>query len=81
MVFADEIRNTILRLADQRGHSNFFYDIEVARIVGRENWKGLLDQVRLVADVLVREGKIKAETPVSHANDLKRSRRIRFSKS
>ena len=81
MVFADDIRREMLRLAEQRGKSSFFYDIEVARIVGRENWKDLIEQVRFVAEILVREGKIKLITPASHANDLRRSTRVRFAKS
>lgn len=59
MVFADEIRKTILSLADQRGPGGFFYAAEVARQVDPDNWRNLLDQVSLVATILIKEGKIK----------------------
>lgn len=58
MVFAEDIRNTILKLADERGPENTFDPAEVARCVDRENWALLLDQVQFVASVLVKEGKI-----------------------
>ena len=48
-----------MKLADRRGPDKSFYASEVARSVDPDNWKNLMDQVRFVADVLVREGKIK----------------------
>lgn len=59
MVFADEIRKTILQLAEQR-KSETFSAAEVARLVDPENWQNLMDQVRFVATVLIQEGKITA---------------------
>lgn len=58
MVFADEIRKTILKFAEQRGPARAFYASDVARSVDPENWQDLVEQVRFVAGVLVKEGKI-----------------------
>lgn len=57
MVFAEDIRSVILRLADQRS-GQVFYATEVARTVDPKNWKNLMGQVRLVVSVLIKEGKI-----------------------
>lgn len=59
MVSAEEIRNIILRMADKKGSGNPFYAVDVAKAVDQENWENLLGHVRLVADVLIKEGKIK----------------------
>lgn len=74
MVHADHIRETILRLADERGKERPFLLAEAAREVDRENWRMLLDQVKLVAVTLVQEGKLAvapktetADTPDSGA--------------
>ena len=58
MVFADEIRKTILRLADEAGLDKSFAPADVARAIDQKNWQLLLDQVKLVADSLIKEGKI-----------------------
>lgn len=58
MVFADDIRRTILTLADERGTEKTFCPSEVARRIDDEHWPMLMDQVRFVASVLIREGKI-----------------------
>ena len=63
MVFADDIRRTILRLADERGPGKTFAISDVAQAIDRNNWQGLIDQVRMVANVLVKEGKITARKP------------------
>ncbi|HEY3402815.1 MAG TPA: DUF3253 domain-containing protein [Ohtaekwangia sp.] len=60
MVQAEDIRKTILKLADERGPERTFAVSDVARAVDENNWVMLMDQVRFVADVLVREGKINA---------------------
>jgi hypothetical protein len=57
VVFADDIRKVILRLADERGEKTF-RPSDVARAVDEKNWKIILEQVRLVAGSLIREGKI-----------------------
>ena len=62
MVFADDIRKTILKLAEERGSDKSFAPWEVARAVDQKNWRMLIDQVTLVAGVLIREGKIIAIT-------------------
>jgi hypothetical protein len=59
MVFADDIRKTILKIADERGPEKGFDASDVAQRVDRENWQGLMDQVWFVASVLEKEGKIK----------------------
>ena len=63
MVFAEEIRNKILRFAEQRGPKHPFDVTEVARSVDPENWQNLIEQVRLVAASLVKEGKIVETQP------------------
>ncbi len=57
MVVAEDIRNAVLRLGEERKGSSFGLD-EVARLVSPGHWQDLLDQVRLVVDALVREGKV-----------------------
>ena len=58
MVFAEDIRKTILKIADERGPDNTFGLTDVAQRVDRENWQSLIDQVWFVASVLEKEGKI-----------------------
>ena len=60
MVFAEDIRKTILKIAEERGPENSFRASDVAQRVDRENWQSLIDQVRFVATVLEKEGKIRA---------------------
>jgi hypothetical protein len=62
MVFADEIRNTILRLAEEHGSEKSFEPADVARALDQQHWPQLLDQVKLVADAMIKEGKIKTTT-------------------
>jgi len=57
MVYAEEIKKAILTLAEECG-SNSFYPADVARKIDKENWRGLIQQVNMVADVLIREGKL-----------------------
>jgi len=59
MVFAEEIRKTILRLAEQTGKERSFAPADVARAIDQHNWPLLIDQVKLVAEILLKEGKIK----------------------
>jgi hypothetical protein len=59
MVFAEDIRKTILKIADERGTENTFGPSDVAQRVDGENWQSLMDQVWFVASVLEKEGKIK----------------------
>jgi sialic acid synthase SpsE len=58
MVFAEEIRNTILKLAEERGTERTFAPADVARAMDEKNWFQLIDQVKFVASVLIDEGKI-----------------------
>ena len=60
MVLVDDIRKLILQLADQRGPGKTFLPSEVAMLIDQQNWRKLIDQVRLVADSLIQEGKIEA---------------------
>lgn len=60
MVLAEDIRKTILKLAEERGPDTPFDVSEVARQVDQTNWRMLIDQVKFVADVLIQEGKITA---------------------
>jgi hypothetical protein len=59
MVFAEDIRKTILKIAEERGPENTFGPSDVAQRVDRENWQSLMDQVWFVASILEKEGKIK----------------------
>ena len=59
MVFADEIRKTILRLAAEMGKERSFAPADVARALDQHNWPQLIEQVTLVAETLTKEGKIK----------------------
>jgi Protein of unknown function (DUF3253) len=58
MIFADDIKQRILKLAEERGPRKTFSASEVAKQVDPHNWLSLIDQIDLVADVLVKEGKI-----------------------
>ena len=60
VVFVEDIKKAILQLANERGSAKSFYASEVARLVDAKNWKNMIDQVRFVASVLIREGKIVA---------------------
>jgi hypothetical protein len=57
MIYADDIRRTILSIAEEHG-DNSFAPSDVARKMDHENWRGLIQQVNIVAEVLIREGKI-----------------------
>jgi hypothetical protein len=59
MVFAEDIRKTILKIADERGPEKPFGPSDVAQRVDLENWQSLMDQVWFVAGVLEKEGKIR----------------------
>jgi hypothetical protein len=58
MIFAEDIRTTILKLADERGVGNAFSPTDVARRVDKKNAPELLEVVYFVASVLIKEGKI-----------------------
>ena len=58
MIFAEEIRKTILKLAEERGTERTFAVSDVARAMDEKNWLQLIDQVKFVAGVLIEEGKI-----------------------
>jgi hypothetical protein len=62
MVFANDIRKAILKIATQRGPGNLFYPSEVAREIDPENWVKQLAQVELVAESLIQEGIIATAT-------------------
>lgn len=66
MVFAEEIRRTILKLAEERGTERTFVLADVAREIDEKNWNQLIDQVKFVAGILIKEGKIIAKK--SHEN-------------
>jgi hypothetical protein len=60
MIFAEEIRKTILRLAEETGKERSFAPADVARALDQHNWPNLIDQVKLVAETLIKEGKIES---------------------
>src|SRR5690349_7226487 len=51
MVFAEDIRKIILKIADECGPEKAFAPSDVAQRVDRENWQSLMDQVRFVASI------------------------------
>ena len=68
MVFADDIRRIILKIASERGPGKSFKPSDVAQVVDQHNWKYLIDQVSLVATILEREGKIKTTQSAGQLN-------------
>jgi hypothetical protein len=58
MVYADDIRKSIFKLANQRGLGNAFYSTEVAKQMDSKNWMKLVEQVQLVIESLIQEGYI-----------------------
>jgi hypothetical protein len=71
MVFADDIRKMILKIADERGPEQAFRPADVAQRVDRANWQTLMEQVSLVASVLEREGKIRRRSSSGQVDFLK----------
>jgi hypothetical protein len=80
MVLAEDIRKTILKLADECGTEKTFGPSEVARSIDKENWPLLLDQVQFVASVLIKEGKIAAAPTGEGADFAKANHLLRFKK-
>lgn len=74
MVFAEDIRRVILELAEARGREHTFASEDIARAVDAKNWRVLTEQVKLVAGVLVKEGKIEA---VGHSGEVSAFRKMR----
>ncbi len=60
MVAAEDIRNTLLTLVHEKGRASGVSAVEAARHLRPHQWQEILDQVKLVAESLVREGKLKA---------------------
>lgn len=58
MIFAEEIRSTILKLAAERGPERTFLLTDVAQAIDQKNWRELIDQVKFVSNILIYEGKI-----------------------
>ena len=58
MVFAEDIRKTILKLAEERGPESSFAPMDVASLVDVNRSQELIEQIHFVASVLIREGKI-----------------------
>lgn len=54
----EEIHNSHLKFAEERGLEKTFCPSEVARELYPENWREKMDLVREVADELVRIGKL-----------------------
>lgn len=68
MVFAEDIRKTILKLAEERGPENTFGPSEVAQRVDKEHPNELMEQIYFVASVLIKEGKITTHNPSEGKN-------------
>ena len=78
MVFAEDIRKTILKLAEERGPENSFAPIEVTSLVDVKRAADLIEQIHFVASVLIREGKITiASTDIGESSRTPRFRKVR----
>lgn len=60
MVSAEDIRNAVLQMAQRQSGKNEITAHDVARYLRPNQWPEILDQVRLVIESLVREGKLKS---------------------
>jgi hypothetical protein len=78
MIFAEDIRKTILLLADEKGPGRSFGPSEIAKRVRQEASPALLEQVWVVASVLVKEGKI---TAMATSEQTEPMRSLRFQKA
>jgi hypothetical protein len=58
MLHAEDIRKTILKVAEEYGPEKSFWPSDVARKIDHENWRGLIPHVTIVADVMIKEGQI-----------------------
>lgn len=58
MISTQDIREKILELVQNGEERQTFPLTDVARQLSSENWKNSISQVRLVADTLIKEGKI-----------------------
>jgi Protein of unknown function (DUF3253) len=54
----EQLRETILRLARERGPSKSICPSDAARAVDEENWRDLMDQARDVARDLAKAGEV-----------------------
>jgi hypothetical protein len=55
---SEQLRETILRLARERGSSKSICPSDAAREVDEENWRDLMDQARDVARDLAKAGEV-----------------------
>lgn len=69
MVFAEEIRRAILKVAEERGPNGTFDPADVARSIDAKNWPQLVDQVKFVAGILMGEGKIISKKTLENMPD------------
>lgn len=60
MVSAEDIRNAVLLMAQRQGGKGEISAQDVARFLRPNQWQEILDQVRLVIESLVHEGKLKS---------------------
>lgn len=81
MVFAEDIRKVILKLADERGTEKTFRPSDVARAMDEKNWRVLLEQVNLVATTLIHEGKITATRAGKEVDINQAKGQLRFRKN
>jgi Protein of unknown function (DUF3253) len=58
MISTEDIRKKILEMAQDGKEKRAVHLTEVARELSSKNWKNSMAQVKLVADTLVKEGKI-----------------------
>ena len=78
MIFAEDIRKTILLLAEEKGRTSSFGPQDIANRVRQENSQALLEQVWVVASVLIKEGKITAMATAEQSEPMKS---LRFRKA
>ncbi|HTJ52520.1 MAG TPA: DUF3253 domain-containing protein [Cyclobacteriaceae bacterium] len=63
MQYAEDIRKTILKVAEECGPEKTFVPADVARKIDKDNWPGLIQQVVFVAEVMFKEGKLRLTKP------------------
>ncbi len=58
MIDTSDIKIKILEMADKLGPEKSIELIDIARALDSNNWRNLIQPVKLVVDTLIREGKI-----------------------
>lgn len=54
----ENIKNSHIKFAEERGFDKTYCPSEVARELFPENWREMMEEVREIGDELIREGKL-----------------------